>query len=66
MGIPDLLLIDKKSGIASWVEIKIPNGKISDIQKLRARELRAFCKVRFVTDGDVDVNEGKIEELRGF
>jgi hypothetical protein len=58
-GIPDLLLIDKTTGVASWVEVKAKNGRISPIQKLRARELRAFSKVRFVTEGDRDIDEGE-------
>jgi Holliday junction resolvase len=65
-GIPDLLLIDKTTGIASWVEVKAASGRISDIQKLRAEELRAFCMVRFVTQGDIDVSEGTIETVKGL
>jgi hypothetical protein len=56
---PDLLLIDKSTGVASWAEVKAKNGRISPIQKLRARELRAFSKVRFVTEGDRDIDEGE-------
>jgi VRR-NUC domain len=65
-GTPDLLLIDKKTGIASWVEVKAANGKISPKQKLRARQLRSFCKVRFVTEGDRDFPEGEDLEVLGF
>jgi hypothetical protein len=62
-GIPDLLRIDKKTGVASWVEVKAPNGIISDMQRLRAAELRAAgCSVRFVTVGDLDVPEGEIKQ----
>jgi hypothetical protein len=66
-GTPDLLLIDKKTCIASWVEVKAANGEISQKQKLRARELRAFnCKVRFVTEGDRDFPEGEDLEAMDF
>ena len=55
-GIPDLLLI--KDGVASFVEVKAPNGRISPLQRLRASQLRAAgCKVRFATQGDNDVAE---------
>lgn len=66
-GVPDLLLI--KDGIASFVEVKAKNGVISDMQRLRAKELREVgCNVRFVTEGDVDIDEGeiKINEQYGF
>jgi hypothetical protein len=59
-------LIDKKTGIASWVEVKAQKGRISPIQKLRAKELRSFCMVRFVTEGDVDIDEGNDLEVLGF
>jgi VRR-NUC domain len=65
-GTPDLLLIDKKTGVASWVEVKAKNGKISAKQKLRAKQLRSFCKVRFVTESDVDIDEGNDLEVLGF
>lgn len=66
-GIPDLLLL--KDGIASFVEVKAPNGVISDKQRQRAGELRATgCQVRFVTEGDIDIEEGeiKVNEQYGF
>lgn len=66
-GIPDLLLL--KNGVATFVEVKTENGVISDKQRQRAAELRAAgCKVRFVTVGDVDIDEGAIEvnEQYGF
>lgn len=66
-GIPDLLLI--KDGVASFVEVKAKNGVISDMQRLRAKELRAAgSQVRFVTEADADVEEGKIvvDERYGF
>lgn len=66
-GIPDLLLL--KDGVASFVEVKAENGVISDMQRLRAKELREVgCNVRFVTVNDVDIDEGeiKINEQYGF
>jgi hypothetical protein len=66
-GIPDLLLIDKTTGVASFEEVKSLAGRISDIQLLRARELRAFgCKVSFVTVNGVAVPEREIEMVEGF
>jgi VRR-NUC domain len=59
-GIFDLLLIDKTTCVASWVEVKAKNGKISPLQKLRARELRSFgCQVNFVTEGGEPFPEGE-------
>ncbi|MGL5059080.1 MAG: VRR-NUC domain-containing protein [Microcoleus sp.] len=66
-GIPDLLLL--KNGIASFVEVKAEDGVISDKQRQRAKELRAAgCEVRFVTQGDIDIEEREIEvnEQYGF
>jgi hypothetical protein len=66
-GIFDLLLIDKATCVASWVEVKARNGKISDMQKLRARELRAFnCSVRFLTEGGEPFPEGEDLEVMDF
>jgi VRR-NUC domain len=65
-GTPDLLLIDKKTSIASWVEVKAENGVISQKQKLRAKQLRSFCKVRFVTEGDRDIDESDDLEVFDF
>jgi len=60
-------LIDKKTGVASFEEVKSPTGRISDIQLLRAREIRAFgCQVNFVTVNGVAVPERKIEIVEGF
>ncbi|MGL5062322.1 MAG: VRR-NUC domain-containing protein [Microcoleus sp.] len=66
-GIPDLLLL--RDGVASFVEVKAKNGVISDKQRQRAKELRAAgCEVRFVTQGDVEIKEGriKVNEQYGF
>jgi hypothetical protein len=58
-GVPDLLLIDKQTLVASWVEVKAPNGKISPRQKLFARKYRALGgSARFVTENDQDFPEG--------
>jgi VRR-NUC domain len=53
-GYPDLLLL--KDGVATWVEVKAPGGRISPMQRLRAKELiKAGCVVRFMDDkGDID------------
>lgn len=64
-GIPDLLLI--KDGKASFIEVKSTGGKISELQRLRAKELRLFgCPVRFSSEGDVDVNEGTTKTIEDF
>jgi Holliday junction resolvase len=56
-GIPDLLLI--KDGMASWVEVKSSNGVVSEMQKIRAEQLRkAGCDVKFVNPGGEDVKYG--------
>jgi hypothetical protein len=65
-GTPDLLLIDKKTGVASWVEVKAPDGKISPKQKLRAKQLRSFCSVKFVTEGGKPFPEGEDLEIMDF
>jgi hypothetical protein len=57
-GVPDLLLIDKHTLVASWVEVKSPNGEISPLQKLFARKYRALGgSARFVTENDQDFPE---------
>jgi hypothetical protein len=64
-GMPDLLLI--KDGKASFLEVKSLTGRISKLQKLRAKELRWHgCSVRFVTEGDVDFPEGEDLEVMDF
>jgi hypothetical protein len=66
-GVHDLLLIDKKTCIASFEEVKAVGGEISDMQKLRARELRAFgCQVDFVTEGGEPFSEGDDLEIMDF
>ena len=37
-GIPDLMAL--KDGVARFIEVKKPNGKISEIQKYRIKELK--------------------------
>jgi hypothetical protein len=62
-----LLLIDKATCIASWVEVKAANGEISPKQKLRAKQLRAFnCQVNFVTEGGEPFPEGEDLEVMDF
>jgi hypothetical protein len=57
-GVFDLLLIDKQTLVASWVEVKAPNGEISPLQKLFARKYRALGgSARFVTENDQDFPE---------
>jgi len=57
-GVPDLLLIDKQTLVASWVEVKSKRGVISPLQKLFARTYRALGgSVRFVTENDQDIPE---------
>ena len=64
-GIPDLLII--KDGVAQFVEAKSATGIVSDLQRLRAKELRQFgCVVRFVTQGNVDIPEGEIKKKTEF
>jgi hypothetical protein len=62
----NLLLIDKKTGVASWVEVKSKTGRISDIQKLRAREIRQFCNVQFITEDGEHFIEKDIQKVDGF
>ena len=37
-GIPDLMCL--REGIAKFIEVKKPNGKISELQKYRIKQLR--------------------------
>jgi hypothetical protein len=56
-----------KDGIASFVEVKSGKGKVSSLQRLRAKELRTKgCRVRFVTEGDIDINEGTTRNPEDF
>ncbi len=48
-GIPDLLIL--KEGIAKFVEVKKPNGKISALQKYRIKKLRKQGFEAVVMDG---------------
>jgi Holliday junction resolvase len=48
-GIPDLLAI--KDGKATFIEVKRPDGILSELQKLRIKELQRFgCEVKIWTD----------------
>ena len=48
-GIPDLLIL--KNGIAKFVEVKKPGGKISQLQKYRIKKLREQGFDAVVMDG---------------
>ena len=48
-GIPDLLIL--KEGIAKFVEVKKPNGKISALQKYRIKKLLKQGFEAVVMDG---------------
>ena len=48
-GIPDLLIL--KNGIAKFVEVKKPNGEISELQKYRIKKLREQGFDAVVMDG---------------
>jgi Holliday junction resolvase len=54
-GIPDLMCL--KDGITMFIEVKRPNGKLSELQKIRIKQLRDLgfnCKIW--VDYDVDYN----------
>jgi Holliday junction resolvase len=54
-GIPDLMCL--KNGITMFIEVKRPNGKLSELQKIRIKQLQDLgfdCKIW--TDYDVDYN----------
>jgi hypothetical protein len=47
-GIPDLLAV--KDGKATFIEVKQPTGVLSELQKLRIKELERFgCEVKIWT-----------------
>jgi hypothetical protein len=48
-GIPDLLIL--KNGIAKFVEVKKPGGKIAELQKYRIKKLREQGFDAVVMDG---------------
>ena len=54
-GIPDLMCL--KDGVTMFIEVKRPNGKLSELQKIRIKQLRDLgfnCKIW--VDYDVDYN----------
>jgi Holliday junction resolvase len=52
-GIPDLLAV--KDGKATFIEVKRPDGVLSELQKLRIKELERFgCEVKIWTDFQID------------
>lgn len=48
-GIPDLMVL--KDGVCKFIEVKKPNGKISQLQKYRIKQLRKQKFVAVVMDG---------------
>ena len=54
-GIPDLMCL--KDGITMFIEVKRPNGKLSELQKIRIKQLKDLgfdCKIW--VDYDVNYN----------
>ena len=52
-GIPDLMCL--RDGVTMFIEVKKPNGKLSELQKIRIKQLKDLgfeCKIW--TDYDVD------------
>ena len=48
-GIPDLMIL--KNGVCKFIEVKKPNGKISELQKYRIKQLRKQNFEAVVMDG---------------
>ena len=48
-GIPDLMVL--KDGVCKFIEVKKPNGKISELQKYRIKQLRKQNFEAVVMDG---------------
>lgn len=48
-GVPDLLIL--KDGVAKFIEVKKPGGKIAELQKYRIKLLRAQGFEAVVMDG---------------
>jgi len=48
-GIPDLMVL--KDGVCKFIEVKKPNGKISELQKYRIKQLRKQKFDAVVMDG---------------
>jgi Holliday junction resolvase len=52
-GCPDILAV--KDGKATFIEVKRPDGVLSELQKLRIKELQRFgCEVKVWTDFQID------------
>ena len=54
-GIPDLMCL--KDGVTMFIEVKRPNGKLSELQKIRIKQLQDLgfnCKIW--VDYDVNYN----------
>ena len=55
-GYPDLIAI--KNNITTFVEVKQPNGRLSELQKVRIQELRSKgINVKVWIDYDTDFKE---------
>jgi Holliday junction resolvase len=58
-GICDILAI--KEGKAMFIEVKQPNGVLSELQKYRINELKSFgCEVKVWTNYQEDYGQKKI------
>jgi Holliday junction resolvase len=56
-GYPDLIAI--KNGVTTFIEVKRPNGKISELQKVRIKQLREQnIKVLIWQDYEQDFSAG--------
>lgn len=54
-GIPDILAL--RNGVTMFIEVKKPNGKLSELQRHRIKELRDLgFEVKIWTDYNVDFN----------
>ena len=52
-GIPDLMCL--REGIAKFIEVKKPNGKISELQKYRIKQLRKQGFEAIVMDSPTNI-----------
>ena len=52
-GIPDLMCL--RNGVAKFIEVKKPNGKISELQKYRIKQLRKQGFEAIVMDSPTNI-----------
>lgn len=52
-GIPDLMCL--RNGVAKFIEVKKPNGKISELQKYRIKQLRKQGFEAIVMDSTTNI-----------